>query len=461
MLFWIQKNEIEDRYVKLKSNIRKTVVNKKAITTHPSSPAHLQTMFEVRNNARWAELADVRQGLARRLDVYQNQYRAKEAQYAELGVVRKRNLEKVLRTLERQEQLSTGRKETLQKDYTHFQSQRQAVQSTLDGTSYAQRSLLSIQKTYYERMQRSLPSWEEHKTKLKLKRLSELQAQKTSLEEQRQRVSELSKYNSELDARLHQASTIVHTLERQVFDESSEQMDRRRIQQKRRENDLLRRRQLEADVSRALEEQELAPLPSPSRASGEGANNAAAGAAGAPALPQVATWTAREVCATLMVLRRLLESRPTELRASGYADVSTRSHWHNPLSLAAAAEANEWIAAAALDVARKQNQNGNRVPSSSSSSASGDPILRAAGMSQWCSAFLHVVRVFSERLLPPVMVRPHTSMSNVHTPLHLKHLMDEFRIEGQTAVSTSIDLSCLFCYCIVSYCFVLFRIVSS
>ena len=106
---------------------------------------------------------------------------------------------------------------------------------------------------------------------------------------------------------------------------------------------------------------------------------------------------------------------------------------------------------------RKQNQNGNRVPSSSSSSASGDPILRAAGMSQWCSAFLHVVRVFSERLLPPVMVRPHTSMSNVHTPLHLKHLMDEFRMEGQTAVSTSIDLSCLFCYCIVT---VLFRIVS-
>jgi|TARA_B100000795_G_C22778176_1_gene431014 hypothetical protein len=53
-------------------------------------------------------------------------------------------------------------------------------------------------------MQRSLPSWEEHKTKLKLKKLNELSLKKINLEEQRIRVAELSKYNSELDARLHQ-----------------------------------------------------------------------------------------------------------------------------------------------------------------------------------------------------------------------------------------------------------------
>lgn len=104
-------------------------------------------MFELQADARFSALSTARTDLNRRLEIYQSQYRTKEAQYAELGIVRKRNLEKVLRTLERQEHLSSSRKMNLDKDYERFQSQRTAVQSTLNGTSYAHRSLQQIQKT--------------------------------------------------------------------------------------------------------------------------------------------------------------------------------------------------------------------------------------------------------------------------------------------------------------------------
>jgi hypothetical protein len=176
------------------------------------------------------------------LDMYQQQYRAKEAQYAELGVVRRRNLQKVLNTLERQEKISKSRTETMNKDYMQFQSaSRMIVQSSLDGTSHAQRSLGKLQQQYYNKMQAMMPSWEEHKTKLKLKKLSELQEQKLKLEEQRIRVAELSKYNNELDERLHQFADQVSTLERQVMDESSGQMEKQRQARVREQNDRDRR----------------------------------------------------------------------------------------------------------------------------------------------------------------------------------------------------------------------------
>lgn len=59
-------------------------------------------MFEMHVQPRYSELSEAREQLNRRLDIYTQQYKAKEAQYAELGIVRKRNLEKVLRTLQRQ-----------------------------------------------------------------------------------------------------------------------------------------------------------------------------------------------------------------------------------------------------------------------------------------------------------------------------------------------------------------------
>ena len=57
-------------------------------------------------------------------------------------------------------------------------------------------------------------------------------------------MSELSKYNSELDARLHQASQVVHHLEQKVREESSEQVERLRQQQARRSNEEESRRML-------------------------------------------------------------------------------------------------------------------------------------------------------------------------------------------------------------------------
>jgi DNA repair exonuclease SbcCD ATPase subunit len=199
-------------------------------------------MFELKAHSRWAELSEARDQLSRRLDMYQQQYRAKEAQYAELGVVRRRNLQKVLNTLERQEKISKSRTETMNKDYMQFQSaSRMIVQSSLDGTSHAQRSLGKLQQQYYNKMQAMMPSWEEHKTKLKLKKLSELQEQKLKLEEQRIRVAELSKYNNELDERLHQFADQVSTLERQVMDESSGQMEKQRQARVREQNDRDRR----------------------------------------------------------------------------------------------------------------------------------------------------------------------------------------------------------------------------
>jgi hypothetical protein len=65
-------------------------------------------MFELHNNERYGALSEAREQLNRRLDIYTQQYKAKEAQYAELGIVRKRNLEKVLRTLQRQGKSSSS-----------------------------------------------------------------------------------------------------------------------------------------------------------------------------------------------------------------------------------------------------------------------------------------------------------------------------------------------------------------
>ena len=66
-------------------------------------------MFEMAAQPRYSELSEAREQLNRRLDIYTQQYKAKEAQYAELGIVRKRNLEKVLRTLQRQGKLVVAR----------------------------------------------------------------------------------------------------------------------------------------------------------------------------------------------------------------------------------------------------------------------------------------------------------------------------------------------------------------
>ena len=65
-------------------------------------------MFELHANERYGALSEAREQLNRRLDIYTQQYKAKEAQYAELGIVRKRNLEKVLRTLQRQGKSSSS-----------------------------------------------------------------------------------------------------------------------------------------------------------------------------------------------------------------------------------------------------------------------------------------------------------------------------------------------------------------
>ena len=219
-------------------------------------------MFEMHATPRWSELASAREDLGRRLDVYQQQYRAHEAQYAELGIVRKRNLEKVLRTLERQERISSSRSEAMDTDYQHFQqSSRSRIQGSLDGTSHAQRSLRTLQQSYYTKMQRMMPSWEEHKTKLKLQKLSDLQQQKVHLEEQRIRVAELSKYNAELDARLYQFAGQVQTLEQQVLATSSEQAEKQRHQKVREQQAKNHHYLLEQQVQRALQEDGVVPQP--------------------------------------------------------------------------------------------------------------------------------------------------------------------------------------------------------
>ena len=138
-------------------------------------------MFELQNQPRWTELTEARDQCTRRLDIYQQQYRTKEAQYAELGIVRKRNLEKVLRTLNRQETISKERKKNLMSDYSAFQQQAAAIvrETTGEGgASYAQRSLHSIQSHYYAKIQQMMPAWEEHKTKLKLEKLASFQKKK-------------------------------------------------------------------------------------------------------------------------------------------------------------------------------------------------------------------------------------------------------------------------------------------
>ena len=241
-------------------------------------------MFEMAAQPRYSELSEAREQLNRRLDIYTQQYKAKEAQYAELGIVRKRNLEKVLRTLQRQgklvvarswpntpstspasplfpppsfppETIASSRSEALAQDYQRFQSSsRMALQSSLDGTSQAQRALHNLQSSYYQQMQRMMPAWEEHKTKLKLKKLSMLQSHKTKLEQQRLRVAELSKYNQELDSRLYQFADQVQVLERQVMDESSGHLDQQRTRRLREQQDRDRRYRLEAEVQRALKE---------------------------------------------------------------------------------------------------------------------------------------------------------------------------------------------------------------
>ena len=266
-------------------------------------------MFELQNQPRWTELTEARDQCTRRLDIYQQQYRTKEAQYAELGIVRKRNLEKVLRTLNRQETISKERKKNLMSNYSEFQKQAATIMRETTGeggASYAQRSLHSIQRHYYDKIQRMMPAWEEHKTKLKLEKLATFQKKKLSLEEQRIRVSELSKYNSELDARLHQASQVVQHLEQQVREESSEQVERLRQQQARRSNEEESRRMLEEEVRHALSTEASSAT-------------AAASSMRREREHPVSEWTTKETCACMIVLRQLIESHPKEMNKNGYA----------------------------------------------------------------------------------------------------------------------------------------------
>ena len=70
-------------------------------------------MYVLKSSERWQTLAAQRAEMTRRLDVYQQAFAAKEAQLAELSVVRSRNLEKVVRKLERQERAPAQRLDAL------------------------------------------------------------------------------------------------------------------------------------------------------------------------------------------------------------------------------------------------------------------------------------------------------------------------------------------------------------
>ena len=123
-------------------------------------------MFAVTAEPRWQELSGERAELERRLEVHRGAYAAKEAQFAELSVVRARNLAKVLHKLEREQRQAAARGDTLGDQFLKFQKARDAHRGAIDGSSFAQRQLSALQRSYYRKMQAMLPAWEEHKTKM-------------------------------------------------------------------------------------------------------------------------------------------------------------------------------------------------------------------------------------------------------------------------------------------------------
>lgn len=227
-----------------------------------------------------------------------------------------------------------------------------ALQSSLDGTSQSQRALHNLQSSYYQQMQRMMPAWEEHKTKLKLKKLSMLQSHKTKLEQQRLRVAELSKYNQELDSRLYQFADQVQALERQVMDESSGHLDQQRTVLLREQQDRERRYRLEAEVQRALQEEERPEerhterpsTVSPPRSTITTHLDHSGSSTVATDTTPLAQWSMDELGATLTVLRQCIESNRIECLTRGYANERTRSHWQDTslLTSAQATRANEW-----------------------------------------------------------------------------------------------------------------------
>ena len=174
-----------------------------------------RSMFAVSAQPRWQELAGERAELERRLEVHRGAYAAKQAQLAELSVVRARNLAKVLSKLEREERQVAARSDTLADKFREFQKARDAHRGAIEGNSFAQRQLASLQSGYYRKMQAMLPAWEEHKTKLKLQYLADLQVKKHELEKAA-RVAVITNHNEELDARIAQASLINRRLEQEL-----------------------------------------------------------------------------------------------------------------------------------------------------------------------------------------------------------------------------------------------------
>jgi hypothetical protein len=228
-----------------------------------------------------------------------------------------------------------------------------ALQSSLDGTSQSQRALHNLQSSYYQQMQRMMPAWEEHKTKLKLKKLSMLQSHKTKLEQQRLRVAELSKYNQELDSRLYQFADQVQALERQVMDESSGHLDQQRTVLLREQQDRERRYRLEAEVQRALQEEERpeerhtarpSTVSPPRSTTTTHLDHSGGSSTVATDTTPLAQWSMDELGATLTVLRQCIESNRIECLTRGYANERTRSHWQDTslLTSAQATRANEW-----------------------------------------------------------------------------------------------------------------------
>ena len=131
----------------------------------------------------------------------------------------------------------------------------------------------------------------------------------------------------------------------------------------------------------------------------------------------VAEWTAREVCACIVVLRRLMESHPDELLKCGYASMERQSYWQDTDSASSEASIRtcEWVASAALSTARRGKGGGQEK----------DLVLAAAGVGQWCQSILHIVRTLSEILVPEEVLRPHIE-SGV-TPIHLREVIAAIR----------------------------------
>lgn len=104
-------------------------------------------------------------------------------------------------------------------------------------------------------------------------------------------------------------------------------------------------------------------------------------------------WSIEELAATFAVLRTCIESNPTEATTKGYANPRTKGQWQDSASSQTNNESSEWIATAALEAA------------TTNISPLNNPIIRAAGMSLWCSTLLHIIRVVTNVIIPPDVVR--------------------------------------------------------